>query len=371
MIMIFSVGFAFAEDANQTDSTFGVTNDTVISEGGSSNYGDLQNEFPSGVSGTVNLAANYTFDETKDKYKQVEITGSPGKKIVINGTNHVIDGNGKAGALKISNAAVTINDLVFKNSAISSIIVSNSTLMEQMKRLLNCIQEEYDYPVDTEFTINISESGEYSIDLLQCRPLQIQKGKSGTVIPPNVDEKDILLESKGASTGMCKTTDLDIIVYVDPVKYYNMPYNDKSLIAKLVGKINWFYRDKGKHMMLIVPGRVGTSSPELGLPTSFSDISTYEIICETEETKAGFNPELSYGSHIFQDLVEAEILYTAIFNNEKTIHFSPEKLESSKDIVSEFEESEKLTDIVHVYDVSDRKCKVYNDVANEHLMITC
>jgi len=129
MIMIFSVGFAFAEDANQTDSTFGVTNDTVISDGGSSNYGDLQNEFPSGVSGTVNLAANYTFDETKDKYKQVEITGSPGKEIVINGNNHVIDGNGKAGALKISNAAVTINNLVFKNSAISSIIVSNSTLV--------------------------------------------------------------------------------------------------------------------------------------------------------------------------------------------------------------------------------------------------
>ena len=53
MIMIFSVGFAFAEDANQADSTIGVTNDTVISDGGSSNYGDLQNEFPSGVSGTV------------------------------------------------------------------------------------------------------------------------------------------------------------------------------------------------------------------------------------------------------------------------------------------------------------------------------
>ncbi|MCR4662623.1 MAG: PEP/pyruvate-binding domain-containing protein [Endomicrobiaceae bacterium] len=250
-------------------------------------------------------------------------------------------------------------------------IVSNLTLMEQMKRLLHCIQEEYDYPVDIEFSINISESGEYSVDLLQCRPLQIQKGKSGTVIPPNILENNILLESKGSSMGMCKATDLDIVVYVDPVKYYNMPYNDKSLVAKLVGKINWFYRDKGKHMMLIVPGRVGTSSPELGVPTAFSDISTYEIICEAEDSRAGFNPELSYGSHIFQDLVEAEILYTAIFNNEKTIHFSPEKLQSSKDIVSEFELSENLTGIVHVYDVSNRKCKVYNDVANEHLVITC
>ncbi len=250
-------------------------------------------------------------------------------------------------------------------------LVANKSLMEQMKRMLRCIQEEYDYPVDTEFTINISESGEYSVDLLQCRPLQVQKGKSGTVIPPDIPEEDILLESRGASMGMCRTNELDIVVYVDPVKYYNMPYKEKDLVAKLIGKINWHYRDMNKHMMLIVPGRVGTTSPELGVPTAFSDISAYEIICEMEESKAGYNPELSYGSHIFQDLVEAEILYTAVFNNEKTIHFSLDKLEASRDAVSEFESGAALTEIVHVYDVSGRKCKVYNDVANEHLLITC
>ena len=249
-------------------------------------------------------------------------------------------------------------------------LVANKTLMEQMKRMLHCIQEEYEYPVDTEFTINISENGEYSIDLLQCRPLQVQKGKSGTVIPDNIPEDKILLESKGASMGMSKASELDIIVLVDPVKYYEMPYKDKIKVAKLIGKINWYFRDKKKHMMLIVPGRVGTTSPELGVPTAFSDISAFEIICETEESKAGYNPELSYGSHIFQDLVEAEILYTAVFHNEKTVHYSPEKLEGLKDIVADFDGGSELTDIVHVYDVSDRKCEVYNDVANEHLLIT-
>ncbi|MCR4649250.1 MAG: PEP/pyruvate-binding domain-containing protein [Lachnospiraceae bacterium] len=250
-------------------------------------------------------------------------------------------------------------------------LVENKTLMEQMKRMLHCIEEEYEYPVDTEFTINISENGEYSVDLLQCRPLQVQKGASGTVIPPDVQEEKIFLESKGSSMGMCKTTSLDYIVYVDPVKYYNMPYKEKDLVAKLIGKINWHFRDEKKHMMLIVPGRVGTTSPELGVPTAFADISAYEIICETEESKAGYNPELSYGSHIFQDLVEAKILYTAVFHNEKTIHFHPVKLETSKDVVSQFTQDAALCDIVHVYDVSKRKCEVFNDIANEHLMITC
>ena len=250
-------------------------------------------------------------------------------------------------------------------------LVKNKTLMEQMQRMLRCIEDEYEYPVDTEFTINISEGDEYSIDLLQCRPLQVMKGKTGTVIPPEVPEERKLLESKGASMGMSKAHKLDYIVYVDPVKYYEMPYKDKSLVAKMIGRINWHFRDLEKHMMLIVPGRVGTSSPELGVPTAFSDISAFEIICETEETKAGYNPELSYGSHIFQDLVEAEILYTAVFHNEKTLAFSPEKLEGEKDIAGDFESDSRLLDIVHVYDVSGRNCEVFNDVTNEHLLITC
>ena len=249
-------------------------------------------------------------------------------------------------------------------------LVANRTLMEQMRRMLRCIQDEYEYPVDTEFTVNISESGEYSIDLLQCRPLQIRKGSAGTAVPENIPESRILLESRGASMGMSKASRLDLIVYVDPVQYYQMPYKDKNTVARLIGAINWHYRDLQKHMMLIVPGRVGTSSPELGVPTAFSDISAFEIICETEERKAGYNPELSYGSHIFQDLVEAGILYTAVFSSEKTIRYAPEMLADCPDIADRFEHGPELSGIVHVYDVSGRPCEVYSDVADEHLLIT-
>ena len=86
-------------------------------------------------------------------------------------------------------------------------------------------------------------------------------------------------------------------------------------------------------MMLMVPGRIGTSSPELGVPTAFSDISSFEVICEMAESRAGYNPELSYGSHIFQDLAEAQILYTAVFPGEKTLHFHSEKLLEAENII--------------------------------------
>ena len=34
-------------------------------------------------------------------------------------------------------------------------------------------------------------------------------------------------------------------------------------------------------------------------------------------------PELSYGSHMFQDLVEANIFYCAIWNDKRTLKYNP------------------------------------------------
>ena len=66
----------------------------------------------------------------------------------------------------------------------------------------------------------------------------------------------------------------------------------------------------------------------------------------------------------------AGILYTAVFRNEKTIHFVPEKLKNRPDLVGQSENGPALADIVHVCDVSAMRCEVYNDVASEHLLIT-
>ncbi|MCR5717102.1 MAG: PEP/pyruvate-binding domain-containing protein [Lachnospiraceae bacterium] len=248
-------------------------------------------------------------------------------------------------------------------------LVRNQMLMAQMRRMLHCIQEEYEYPVDTEFTINVSETGEYSVDLLQCRPLQLQKEGSEMIIPDSIKEEKILLDVRSASMGISKASELDIIVYVDPEKYYQMPYNDKSLVARLIGKINWYYRDKNQRMLLIVPGRIGTSSPELGVPTAFSDISAFHIICEVERAESGYHPELSYGSHIFQDLVEAEILYAAVFSDDRTKCYAPEKLKQYRNITAQFDASDAMGEIVQVYEMSGQGCEVYNDIAGERLLI--
>ncbi len=248
-------------------------------------------------------------------------------------------------------------------------IVKKDDLMQKMQGILQAIQSEYDYPVDTEFTINLSEDGDYVINLLQCRPLQVYKDSEEMEIPENVEKDKILFECRGSSMGLSRFEKIDIIVSVDPVAYYNMPYKDKYKAAKAVGCVNWAMRGKNKKMLLLTPGRIGTSSPELGVPAQFSDISEYEAVCEISDSRAGYNPELSYGSHFFQDLVEAGILYNAIFENEKTKAFNPDMLSEYKNILCDLDpQHEEVKDIVHVYDVSDQGFMLVNDMSKEKIL---
>ncbi|MCR4746082.1 MAG: PEP/pyruvate-binding domain-containing protein [Lachnospiraceae bacterium] len=248
-------------------------------------------------------------------------------------------------------------------------IVAKEDLMMKMKELLSAIQEEYDNPVDTEFTINLSEDGDYVINLLQCRPLQVYQDNEEMEMPENLDKEKILFECKGSSMGLSRYEKLDMIVAVDPVNYYNMLYREKSKAAQAIGSINWAFRGMNKKMLLMVPGRIGTSSPELGVPALFSDISEYEAICEISDSRAGYNPELSYGSHFFQDLVESGILYNAIFENEKTIVFNRDMLSGLKNRLADYEPKwAELSDIVKVYDISNMNFRLCHDMKKEKII---
>ena len=248
-------------------------------------------------------------------------------------------------------------------------IVAKEDLMKQMSGLLSAIQKEYDYPVDTEFTINLSEDGDYVINLLQCRPLQVYQDSEEAEIPEDVDSDKILFECMGSSMGLSRSEKLDMIVLVDPVLYYKMPYKEKYRVGQAVGSVNWAMRGKDKKLLLMTPGRIGTSSPELGVPALFSDISEFEAICEISDSRAGYNPELSYGSHFFQDLVEAGILYNAIFENEKTKTYRPEMLEGYENRLCEIDPKlEDLKDIVKLIDVSSEDFRLCNDMKKERIL---
>jgi pyruvate,water dikinase len=156
---------------------------------------------------------------------------------------------------------------------------------------------------------------------------------------------------------------VDVLVTVDPVAYYHYDYVLKPDVARAIGAVNHFYKDQHKTMMLVVPGRIGTSSPELGVPVVFADICEFQAICEVSCSEAGYMPELSYGSHMFQDLVEADMLYCAIYQNEKTLAYTPGLFASCPNLLSEIlPQAKDLESILSVYDLSGQGLCLYHDM---------
>lgn len=247
-------------------------------------------------------------------------------------------------------------------------LTKNQELTTMMERILHVLQETYDYPVDIEYTINLDGNNDFVVNLLQCRPLQTGKGNQKVVFPDLQTEDHSLFHLKRTAMGHSREEQVDVIVHINPYLYYTYPYQQKAEIAKLIGKINQFYKNSGKHMLLITPGRIGTSSPELGVPVSFAEISEFNAICEVSYSKAGYLPELSYGSHMFQDLVESDILYAAIFENEKTLAFAPEYLKEHFDncFLKICPDEANLQEMIGVYELSG--CMLYHDFEKEETL---
>ncbi len=196
-------------------------------------------------------------------------------------------------------------------------LLENAEFTGYMKKLLKVLEEVYENPVDIEYTVNLDENGNFIVNLLQCRSLYTGV-EGGPVEIPAIPEEDIFFDVSDSSMGNSRKTKIDVIVQIDPIKYYEYPYSQKALVAEAIEKINLYYQKSGKNLLLMTPGRIGTSSPELGVPVTFAAISGFSGICEISDKRAGYMPELSYGSHMFQDLVESDIFYSAIWNDSRT-----------------------------------------------------
>ncbi|MDR1953654.1 MAG: PEP/pyruvate-binding domain-containing protein [Clostridiales Family XIII bacterium] len=244
-------------------------------------------------------------------------------------------------------------------------LLQNEAFVSAMRKILSTVQREYDYPVDMEFALNIDRSGSFVINLLQCRPLQVGGSGIRTELP-QVTRENTFFHLTGGTMGGAYFETVDVIVQVDPKSYYEYPYNRKPAIARAIGQVNQYYKGSEKVIMLLAPGRIGTSSPELGVPVRFAEISNVSIACEVSYEGAGYLPELSFGSHFFQDLVEADIFYASIFENkETTLYYAPDFFGAERnilwDIVSDAED-QSIGSIVRIYDVSGRDLKIVSDI---------
>lgn len=192
-------------------------------------------------------------------------------------------------------------------------LIQQQQVLQDLRTLLTCLEKVYEQPVDVEFTINFLQDGSYRIHLLQCRTFQLPKGVAGSVQEPLAAKGRKLLSARGGVIGLGRSCKLSDILYVHTEAYAALREQESVSVARLIELLVQNH-DLTRALLLIGAGRWGTSSPSLGVPVRAGRIAKATAVCEVAAMHPGLVPEISLGTHFFNDLVEHELLYLACFD---------------------------------------------------------
>jgi hypothetical protein len=183
---------------------------------------------------------------------------------------------------------------------------------------------------------------------------------------PHPKEEQLFFSSSGDFMGGNVRLNFDYVVFVKAAEYLELPDQDKYQLARVLGVINQKLKDKT--VLLMGPGRWGTSTPSLGVPVHFSELCNMAALCEVSYPQAGIVPELSFGSHFFQDIVESDIFYAAVFDGEPGIVFCPEQILTRENLLTEKYTGEKKWDaVIHIAQTPG--LILHSDITNQKLLI--
>lgn len=202
-------------------------------------------------------------------------------------------------------------------------LVRKSRFVSRLSNLLQTLEAGYQHPVDVEFTLHLNDDGEPAFNLVQCRPLATIGETIAATIPPEIPNRKLLFRTRGHFMGGNINLCIQRVIRVDTAVYSRLNVSQRYEVARLIGEQ---VRKGDDKTMLIGPGRWGTSSPELGVPVRFADIARVAVLVEVAEMEGDMVPDLSYGSHFFQDLVETEIAYVALFPSGRNCIYQPGRL---------------------------------------------
>jgi hypothetical protein len=217
-------------------------------------------------------------------------------------------------------------------------LVRETDFVERMRQMLGILREAYGHPVDIEFSANFRSEKLYRINLLQCRPMRAKTDAIAAEPPVKLSDEDRIIDSQGPVVGSSRDVSVDRLIYVVPSEYSELVLNDRYAIAKLIGRLaGTGAADNSHHTLILGPGRWGTAEPFLGVPISFSEISTACAVCEIVTMREGLTPDVSLGTHFFNELVETDILYFALYPDRQEDFLNRDLLQSAPN---------KLTDLV-------------------------
>jgi hypothetical protein len=249
-------------------------------------------------------------------------------------------------------------------------LLASTSFASVMSKMLKILERVYRYPVDIEFTVNFNAEGKVKVNLLQCRPFQTKGHYSRVEIPEKISKTKILLKQDANFMGGSIYQSISRIIFIDPQRYAKLSLSGKYDIARLVGKLNKKI-NKREEMPTILfgPGRWGTTTPAMGVPVTFSEISNITAIGEIAYHDGSLIPDLSFGTHFFQDMVEMDIFYMAIYPEKEDVFFNTAWMERQPNIMAELvPEDKKYAGVVRVYDVGSKDLRLLSDIVTQKMI---
>jgi hypothetical protein len=228
-------------------------------------------------------------------------------------------------------------------------LIDRTDFVRIMGDMLARLERVYGHPIDTEFTASIDEDNRVRVNLLQCRPMWVPGAVGTIVMPEDIPPDRVLFRSNRLISGGV-IHDIRFILYIDPRKYAQ--FEDKKALGRIVGRVNQHPEVERDRIIMMGPGRWGSSNIDLGVNASYSDIDNASILVEIAREESGQVPEVSYGTHFFQDLVEAEIVYLPVYPDDPSLQFNEAFFEHCPNVLAALvPEAKKFADIVKLIDV--------------------
>jgi hypothetical protein len=247
-------------------------------------------------------------------------------------------------------------------------LLRRTPFADYMRQILQTLERCYQYPVDSEFTLQINEDANGAPDLqftfLQCRPQSRLAESKDISIPGHLPENDIIIQTRFmVPQGMIDN--IEYVIFVPPAVYFSLKTNERFELARTIGKLNEAL--KGKQFILIGPGRWGSTNVDLGIPVGYSDIFNTRALVEMSGKEIGPSPEPSLGTHFFQDLLEAQIYPLAIILDDPQSIFQPSFFYHSPNCIEDLiNADESIKERLRVIKIKDyRKDHVLRMVMDE------
>ncbi len=226
-----------------------------------------------------------------------------------------------------------------------------------MREMLKLLETHYQSPVDTEFTVQVEDpyslQPSIKITVLQCRPQSHIITEEQAHIPEELHERDIVFSTRrmvphGLIAGV------RYVLFVTPEGYFHLPsQTDRTRLERAIGQLNQALKDQ--NFICVGPGRWGTSTPDLGVHVAYGDIYNTRALVELSGQEIGTSPEPSFGTHFFQDLMEAKIYPLAIYTDDPDVIFNRPFFYSTPNRLAEWCQNidEILLNTLRLIDVQD------------------